>query len=565
MKTHIKNFILNTIQEIENKLSDFDQVLTDVKKAVENGCPKLIKNWQNYNVDEERGAAGGLDKILKPINTSYILSFKFLYCEKSLLMDKINNETIGISSKVALCTLFDLELNKSKYSNRISERAHNNFLHLFRNNSEILNLNLVEFYDNSSEFNDEYISRSPHNFRTQSGETVGVWTFKSNSPKVCPKVAGQPGIDTANKLFGHLQNDTIDKTTFKKLAIKKTSELLEIYLDYLFLSDISIFIYLNGSSDDAFSNQYTINVVRTNQINDINFASSKISFTRNLNEWNESNTVKYDGTSIGEFQVHSDSSRFIKFRFFLKNLLPLLKTSIATNETLGATTEYVICKNFNLHIPESANIEKRINIRIVDALKSTVKSSFHNQPKPIEYVGASAGQRKGSKSSVDFILEDNLTMSVKSNHSKNNKVCPPEIGQPSFRTFDHYFGGIGLYEPPVTSEVFKSVVMDNANFFIEKYIEHLFDCDRLFWVYGINRDITQFESKFLSGEETLIENLKSFNIDEFSFTRDLQNWNESNTIKLNDISIGEFQVHQARASLKFRFQLYNLLGLLGEK
>ncbi len=35
-KTHIHNFILNTIQEIENNLSDFDQVFTEVKKDKEN-------------------------------------------------------------------------------------------------------------------------------------------------------------------------------------------------------------------------------------------------------------------------------------------------------------------------------------------------------------------------------------------------------------------------------------------------------------------------------------------------------------------------------------------------
>lgn len=35
-KTHIHNFILNTIQEIENNLSEFDQVFTEVKKEIEN-------------------------------------------------------------------------------------------------------------------------------------------------------------------------------------------------------------------------------------------------------------------------------------------------------------------------------------------------------------------------------------------------------------------------------------------------------------------------------------------------------------------------------------------------
>ena len=50
----------------------------------------------------------------------------------------------------------------------------------------------------------------------------------------------------------------------------------------------------------------------------------KFSFTRpTLEEWNESNTVKYDGLSIGEFQVHSNRNCY-KFRFNLSNLLKLL-------------------------------------------------------------------------------------------------------------------------------------------------------------------------------------------------------------------------------------------------
>lgn len=36
-RNHIRNFILNMIQEIENNLSEFDQVFTEVKKDIENG------------------------------------------------------------------------------------------------------------------------------------------------------------------------------------------------------------------------------------------------------------------------------------------------------------------------------------------------------------------------------------------------------------------------------------------------------------------------------------------------------------------------------------------------
>lgn len=47
---------------------------------------------------------------------------------------------------------------------------------------------------------------------------------------------------------------------------------------------------------------------------------SLFSFTKEkLEEWNESNTVKYKGISIGEFQVHKARDCY-KFRFNLENL-----------------------------------------------------------------------------------------------------------------------------------------------------------------------------------------------------------------------------------------------------
>ena len=54
------------------------------------------------------------------------------------------------------------------------------------------------------------------------------------------------------------------------------------------------------------------------------------SFTQSLENWNESNTLKYSindtekPISIGEFQVHKNRSCF-KFRFNIKNILKILE------------------------------------------------------------------------------------------------------------------------------------------------------------------------------------------------------------------------------------------------
>ena len=57
---------------------------------------------------------------------------------------------------------------------------------------------------------------------------------------------------------------------------------------------------------------------------------NKISFTKStVAEWNESTTVKYDGITIGEFQVHNNRDNF-KFRFNMAGVAELLKKNKLT-------------------------------------------------------------------------------------------------------------------------------------------------------------------------------------------------------------------------------------------
>ena len=92
---------------------------------------------------------------------------------------------------------------------------------------------------------------------------------------------------------------------------------------------------------------------------------------------------------------------------------------------------------------------------------------------------------------------------------------------------------------------------------MNKYLRYLFDCDYLLWIYK-NRD--SFKYKILSSDLHF-----EFKKEKFTFTRDLDDWNESNTVKYEGITIGEFQVHKNRNSLKFRFDMRNLIKLLEEE
>jgi hypothetical protein len=53
-----------------------------------------------------------------------------------------------------------------------------------------------------------------------------------------------------------------------------------------------------------------------------------------------------------------------------------------------------------------------------------------------------------------------------------------------------------------------------------------------------------------------------YHYDNFSFTKNVRTWNESNTVKYNGVTIGEFQVHNHRDNFKFRFNMNGIYQLI---
>ncbi len=53
------------------------------------------------------------------------------------------------------------------------------------------------------------------------------------------------------------------------------------------------------------------------------FLGGQFTFTQTLDSWNESNTVKYNGVVIGNFQVHRNRDCF-KFRFDMDGVMKVL-------------------------------------------------------------------------------------------------------------------------------------------------------------------------------------------------------------------------------------------------
>lgn len=78
------------------------------------------------------------------------------------------------------------------------------------------------------------------------------------------------------------------------------------------------------------------------------------------------------------------------------------------------------------------------------------------------------------------------------------------------------------------------------------YTKFLFDSDYMLW---IRKNKNKYDYQIFPQE--LLHKFKWEKV-LFSFTKPtIQDWNDSNTLKYNGISIGEFQVHRNRNSYKF--------------
>ncbi len=386
---------------------------------------------------------------------------------------------------------------------------------------------------------------SPHNFLLENGLTLSIRTNKTGD-KVAPRVVGQCGLFVFNAFFSELAGfDIEDKEQIKGVILKNIHRMIPTFLDYLFASDYTVWVrYDNG--------EYSYTIFDRNQFVDIEPEREHFTFTKDVDVWNESTTLKYKGISIAEIQIHKN--RTFKFRFIMKAMQKFLVEAKMTTETFGMTAEKTICDVFGLSYP--ANFKTRCSVRLQEEITPIVKAAFTDLPNAIKHTGSEKGERgKESKCSYDFLLEGHKTLSLKTNTGK--MVCPPEVGQPGAETCYLYFGHL-TDASEITENVFKEMVLNRIAEMMPIYVEHLLDSDYLLWIYKKKDNYAYkiFDSDFAQN--------MLWDRNAFSFTKStIEEWNESNTLKYNGISIGEFQVHKARSCYKFRFNMENFEKIIG--
>ena len=460
----------------------------------------------------------------------------------------MNNADYGLSLQKLICDYYELEINdwaRAQFDASFNKEYEDELKPVIPMIFEKVKAAPTHLLTYTQLYTKGTQTTSPHNFMLDNGKTISIRTTKT-SDKVAPRTVGQAGFPILNDFFADIYGDEIvNQSDVRKLVFYHIHEMMPIFIDNLFQSDYTVLI----SRKDLKS----IQIIKSDEVSNISFSRNEFEFTRGLDTWTESTTLKYHGKSIAEIQTHKERS--FKFRFIISSIPDWLKIAKENNETLGMSAEYAICEYFHLEKPKS--FDNRVLKTYVEKLLPVVGKAFEKMPPAVLHSGSTPGERgEQSKCSYDFVLAGDKKLSVKTN--KGKMICPPEVGQPGSKTCLLYFSQ--FFEPgteEVTRESFKKMVFDNIEKIMPIYVEHLFDSEWLLWIYETK---TGYEHKEISQSD-----IKEYvwERDRFSFTKStIEEWNESNTVKYDGLSIGEFQVHQNRNCFKFRFNMQNLLSIL---
>ena len=259
------------------------------------------------------------------------LESKITNCLRRKCKMAINNESIGISAEVAIAISFGVTVNP--YYKARAEKAIVDLL--------LKNDNVGKIFDKENiprPIKHIAEGQNPVDFILVGNKSLSVKTNQDGIGKVAPQIIGQP---TAETYFSYLESyfynfslnkelateglrDTYENRSyiFKKISMDNTVAVVDMYWKNLFDCDY----YLHFFNLDNYLNPLN-NYVFLKKTVPPKWNNSKFSFTQSLDSWNESNTLKYCGISMGEFQVHRNRNCF-KFRFNMKGVMELLRKGL---------------------------------------------------------------------------------------------------------------------------------------------------------------------------------------------------------------------------------------------
>jgi hypothetical protein len=230
------------------------------------------------------------------------------------------------------------------------------------------------------------------------------------------------------------------------------------------------------------------------------------------------------------------------------------------NEEIGISAEVAIAKAFNVSISQDYIMRADPNAtKLISSLD--LRKIFLNEhiPNPVRHIAE--GQNP-----VDFLLAGGQSLSVKTNQKDIGRAAPQKVGQPTHSTYYEYFKDIiGVDERTYFQDpdrFFKETSIYKISQVIDRYWQNMFDCDFLILFYDV---IPAIEGYGRIGYRVFgrSANPPRWRADLFSFTQPTPaTWNESNTLKYNAVTLGNFQDHRNRDCFKFRFNMDGILKLI---
>ena len=243
----------------------------------------------------------------------------------------INNEAVGISAEVAIARSFGVPVNPF-----YAQRADPDIVNLLLENNNVVKI--FEYEKIPVPVRHIAEGHNPVDFILDGGLSLSVKTNQDELGKAAPQIIGQPTSDT---YFAYLEShfrgfslrkelaaeglpDTYESRTyiFKKISMNHTAAVVDMYWRRLFDCDY----YLHFFNLENYCNPLN-NYVLLGKEKPPVWDSRRFTFTQTFEKWNESNTLKYYGISIGEFQAHRKRNCF-KFRFNMKGVLELFRGGI---------------------------------------------------------------------------------------------------------------------------------------------------------------------------------------------------------------------------------------------
>lgn len=235
-----------------------------------------------------------------------------------------NNEEIGISAEVAIANVYAVPISDS-YRRRSNILIVANIQAIVR--SALQSAAVPTPIHHIAE------GQNPIDFIVMGGKSLSVKTNQKLLGKVAPQRVGQASSKTFFLFFTDLVDPALVPVLyservvlFKTLVFARIDHMLKVYWDNLFDCDYLVYFYNILQADGSLSP--TPQSVMFSKKDSPVWDKQHITYTKpSLATWNESNTVKYYGITIGEFQVHNNRDNF-KFRFNMAGIAALTKRGI---------------------------------------------------------------------------------------------------------------------------------------------------------------------------------------------------------------------------------------------